>query len=133
MARLAAPGPREAVHTPTPPAARAYPSAMNAATCSCRADRYRTPWLLPAASIRCMIVVPGSPTTWLTPSRRSAPMATSAPFTPPSSWCSGPPASAEHDVDGLELGVAEQLVQALLAADAGQLHPAERHAGEMRG
>src|SRR5215470_10097066 len=107
---------------------------MNAATCSCRADRYRIPGLRPAASIRCMIVVPGSPTMCRTPSRRSASMATSAPFTPLSSWCPGPPrASAEHDVDGLELCVAEQFVQALLAADAGHLHPAERHPGEVRG
>ena len=41
IARLAAPGPREARHTPISPLARAYPSAMNAATCSCRAEMYR--------------------------------------------------------------------------------------------
>src|SRR5215471_10204965 len=107
---------------------------MNAATCSCRTDRYRTPGLRPAASIKCMIVVPGSPTMCRTPSRRSAPMATSAPFTAAALLVfPGLPASAEHDVDGLELGVAEQFVQALLAADAGLLHPAERHPREMPG
>src|SRR5215467_697273 len=107
---------------------------MNAATCSCRTDRYRTPGLRPAASTRCMMVVPGSPTMWRTPSRRSAPMATSAPFTAAVLLVvPGLPASAEHDVDGLELGVAEQFVQALLAADAGQFDPAERHPGEVRG
>src|SRR5258706_40158 len=76
----------------------------------------------------------GRPSIWRTPSCRSAAMATSASY--PAGVIlvlPGPPASAEHDVDGLELGVAEQFVQALLAADAGQLHPAERHPREVRG
>src|SRR5438876_11064731 len=75
-----------------------------------------------------MTVVPGSPAMCETPSRRSASSAIRAPFT-----CSLPRASAEHDVDRLELGVAEQLLQALLAADPGLLDPAERHPGEMTG
>src|SRR5215471_13675001 len=40
---------------------------------------------------------------------------------------------AEHEIDGLELGVAEQLLDALLATGAGQLDAAERHPGEVPG
>src|SRR3981081_1959993 len=101
---------------------------MNAATCSCPAGMSRVAGWCPAASMRCMIVVPGSPVICRTPSRCSASMASCAPFTD-----LPPRRSAEHDVDRLQLGIAEQFVQALLPADPGQLHAAERDPGEVGG
>src|SRR5580700_7422403 len=54
---------------------------MKAATCSCLTDMYRRSLRSAMASIRCMIVVPGSPKTYSTPSRRRASTAIRAPFT----------------------------------------------------
>src|ERR1700735_3327082 len=90
---------------------------MNAATCSCRTDRYRTSGSWPAASIRFMIVVPGGPKMCRTPARRRASTAICAPFT-------------YRPFHG-RYGRAEQFAEAFLAADAGQLDPAERYPGEM--
>src|SRR3954467_7351281 len=89
-----------------------------------------------------MVVVPGRPKTWLTPSRRRASIAASAAIGAgrPSgaatstwavalSWVTG--ASSEPNVHVLRLRVGEQLLDVLLAPHSAVLDAPEGDAGEV--